>query len=101
MMKDLVENWRTCVEDLKTHDITCSHWMWNMGSDQSQHIPAGNFLWITSNFAARLPSMFERQRIKDSGISHVDSRYESEVYWGNGPRPEVKQYRPNGGDGVP
>lgn len=101
MMEDLVINWKQCVEALNNHDIACSHWMWNMGSDQSQHIPAGNFLWITSDFVASLPSIYKRERIKESGISNADSRYEAEVHWGNGPKPNVKQYRPNGGGGVP
>jgi hypothetical protein len=100
MMEDVVHNWRTCVEDLKTHDIACSHWMWNM-ADGTQHIPAGNFLWITSDFAAKLPSIYLRERIKTSGIAALESRFESEVFWGNGPRPNVKSYRPNGGGGVP
>lgn len=101
MMQDLVMNWRQCVSDLEAgHDIACSHWMWNM-ADGTQHIPAGNFLWTTSNFAAKLPSIFLRDRIKVSGISAAESRFEAEVYWGNGPRPNVKQYRPNGGGGVP
>ena len=30
----------------------------------------------------------------------VSSRFEAEVVWGNGPRPIVKSYRPNGGGGV-
>lgn len=100
MMADLVGNWRQCVADLASHDIACSHWMWNM-ADGTQHIPAGNFLWATSNFIATLPSIFLRDRIKVSGIASAESRYEAEVYWGNGPRPNVRQYRPNGGGGVP
>lgn len=100
MMYDLITNWRQCVADLETHDIVCSHWMWNL-ADGTQHIPAGDFLWITSNFAAKLPSIYLRDRIKQDGIAALSSRYESEVYWGNGPRPNVKSYRPNGGDGVP
>lgn len=100
MAQDLIVNWRQCVEDLETHDIVCSHWMWNM-ADGTQHIPAGNFIWITSNFAAKLPSIFLRERIKEDGIAALSSRYEAEVYWGNGPRPVVKSYRPNGGGGVP
>ena len=100
MMQDLVMNWRQCVKDLETHDIACSHWMWNL-ADGTQHIPAGNFLWVTSNFAAKLPSFYLRERIKDDGIAALSSRYEAEVYWGNGPRPNVKSYRPNGGGGVP
>jgi len=100
MMQDLVVNWRQCVADLETHDIVCSHWMWNL-ADGTQHIPAGNFLWVTSNFAAKLPSMYLRDRIKQDGISALSSRYEAEVAWGNGPKPVVKSYRPNGGGGVP
>jgi hypothetical protein len=100
MMQDLVVNWRQCVADLETHDIVCSHWMWNL-ADGTQHIPAGNFLWITSNFATKLPTMYLRDRIKQDGISALSSRYEAEVAWGNGPKPVVKSYRPNGGGGVP
>ena len=93
MMHDLVLNWRTCVADLETHDIACMVWLWNMGWDKSQHIPAGNFLWLTSDFAAKLPSLYDRARIKEDGIGALTSRYESEVAWGNGPRPTVKMYR--------
>lgn len=100
MMTDLVLNWRQCVTDLDTHDIACSHWLWNM-ADGTQHIPAGNFLWVTSDFVAQLPSMYLRDRIKSDGIGAVTSRFEAEVFWGNGPRPSVQQYRPNGGGGVP
>lgn len=100
MMKDLVTNWRQCVSDLENHDIVCSHWMWNM-ADGTQHIPAGNFLWVTSNFVAKLPSVYLRDRIKQDGIDALSSRYEAEVFWGNGARPKVKSYRPSGGGGVP
>lgn len=101
MSADLIANWRHCVSDLEAGwEIVCSHWMWNM-ADGTQHIPAGNFLWVNSSFVARLPSIFLRDRIKQDGIAAASSRYEAEVYWGNGPRPNVKSYRPNGGGGVP
>jgi hypothetical protein len=101
MMSDLVGNWRECVNALDAgHDIACSHWMWNM-ADGTQHIPAGGFLWVKASFVRKLPSMFLRDRIKQSGIASAESRYESEVFWGNGPRPNVFQFRPNGGGGVP
>lgn len=101
MMQDLVIGWRECVAALESGaDICCSHWMWNM-ADGTQHIPAGNFLWVTSNFVLRLPSIYLRDRIKQSGIDSEESRYEAEVYWGNGPRPVVVQQRPMGGGGVP
>lgn len=102
MTQYLVSGWRECVAQLEAGaDVVCCHWMWNMGSDQSQHIPAGNFLWTTSNFVASLPSMYERDRIKTSGIDNVESRYEAEVFWGNGRRPVVFQWLPSGGGGVP
>lgn len=101
MTQDLIINWQTAVAALEQgYDIACSHWMWNM-ADGTQHIPAGNFLWIQSAFARKLPSIFLRDRIKGSGIAALESRYEAEVYWGNGPRPNVMQFRPNGGGGVP
>jgi hypothetical protein len=93
MMHDLVVNWRQCVADLETHDIACMIWLWEQGWDKSQHIPAGNFLWTTSDFVAKLPSLYLRERIKQDGIGAATSRFEAEVFWGNGPRPHVKAYR--------
>ncbi len=94
MIQDLVVNWRQCVADLDAgHDVACMVWLWDMGWDKSQHIPAGNFLWLTSDFAAKLPSLYLRARIKEDGIDAVTSRFESEVAWGNGSRPKVKAYR--------
>ncbi len=102
MMHDLVTNWRQCVSELNVgYDICCSHWLWNQ-ADGSQHLPAGNFAWFTSDFIAQLPSMYARERIKVSGIGALESRYEAEVHWGNSHRrPNVSQIRPNGGGGVP
>lgn len=101
MMQDLVLGWKNCVAELDAgHDIVCSHWLWNM-ADGTQHIPAGNFLWLQSNFVAELPSFMIRDRLKVSGLDSVESRFEAEVKWGNGRRPNVFQFRPNGGAGVP
>lgn len=101
MQADLIGNWKTAVAWLSQGaDIVCSHWLWNM-ADGTQHIPAGNFLFTRSSFVASLPSMFLRDRIKVSGIKALESRYESEVFWGNGRRPKVMQFRPHGGGGVP
>jgi hypothetical protein len=101
MMSDLVWNWRYCVSELESgYDIVCSHWMWNM-ADGTQHIPAGNFLWITARFAANLPSLFLRSQVKTHGIAAAESRWEAEVKWGNGKIPNVREIRPHGGDGVP
>lgn len=101
MMEDLVMNWRYCVQMLEYGaDIVCSHWMWNM-ADGTQHIPAGNFLWIKATFASRLPSILLRDQIKKKGVGSLESRFEAEVKWGNGPTPAVFQMRPNGGGGIP
>lgn len=101
MMNDCVMNWRACVDALNNGvDVVCSRWLWNM-ADGSQHIPAGNILWARSSFVAQLPSMHLRERIKMSGIADVESRYEAEVFWGNGRRPTVYQFRPQGGGGIP
>ena len=101
MMGDLITNWRYCVTNLDYGaDIVCSHWMWNM-ADGTQHIPAGNFLWIKAQFAANLPSMFLRAQVKKYGISAPESRWEAEVKWGNGATPKVSQLRPSGGGGIP
>jgi hypothetical protein len=101
MMHDLVLNWRQCVYLFESgYDVVCSHWKWNQ-CDGSQNIAAGNFWWATSNFLAKLPSIMLRERIKISGIGALASRYEAEVWIGNGPRPNVKQFRPTGGGGIP
>ena len=101
MMADLVTRWQGCVGFLDAgYDIVCSHWRWN-AADGTQHIPAGNHIWVKSDFVAKLPSMHERARIKEDGIGALTSRYESEVFWGNGPRPNVKQFRENAGSGIP
>lgn len=101
MLSYMVGGWQRCLADIESGaDVVCCHWMWNM-ADGTQHIPAGNFLWLNSSFVGSLPSMHERDRIKQSGIAAADSRYEAEVFWGNGKRPIVVQHLPNGGGGVP
>jgi len=96
MMFDAVSNWTKCVSDLESgYDIACSLWLKHM-ADGTQNIPAGNFLWVKSDFVAKLPSIFLRDRIKQDGIGALSSRWEAEVYWGNGPEPRVKSYRQSG-----
>lgn len=102
MEQDLIANWQACVNAMDTGaEVVCSHFMRGM-ADGTQNIAAGNFWWATSNFLRTLPSIFARDRIKQSGIAAAESRYEAEVWIGNGPRlPRVKEFRPNGGGGVP
>lgn len=102
MDRQLVGGWRQCVKDLESgfESVGC-HFLVGM-CDGTQNIWAGNFWWATSDFLKTLPSIYLRDRIKESGIAAAESRYEAEVWIGNGPRiPKVKQYLPKGGGGVP
>lgn len=100
MLNDLVMNWRRCVSDLANYESVGCHFMKGL-CDGTQNIWAGNFWWARSDFLATLPTMYLRDRIKVSGISAAESRYESEVWIGNGRLPSVMEYRPGGGGGVP
>lgn len=97
MMRHLVLNWRRCVLDLEAGcEAAGCHWMVPPETPPGHHIFAGNFWWAKSSFLATLPSIMERSRIKMSGLVSLESRYESEVWLGNGKRlPNVKDYHPN------
>lgn len=93
MMHYCVNNWQFCVKDLETYEAVGCHWLSGQGWDHSQHYFAGTMFWVRSEFWATIPSIFTRQRIKDSGIASLESRYEAEVILGNGPRlPIIKNY---------
>lgn len=92
MMRGCVDRWEECVQALdQGYEAVGVHWWPNKGVHGDQHYYAGNFFWATSSFLRTLPSIYNRARIKESGIDSVASRYESEVWLGNGPRlPRVK-----------
>lgn len=94
MMRHCVWNWARCVKDLSVgFDSVGCHWLTGMGSDHSQNYWGGNFWWATSDFLRTIPSMYRRDRIRMSGIDSLESRFESEVWIGNGPRlPKVRDY---------
>lgn len=94
MMRHCISNWRTCVADLdKGYEAVGCHWMEPPATPPGQFIFAGTFFWARASFLLTLPSIMERERIKLSGIDSLDSRYEAEVWLGNGPRvPRVKDY---------
>lgn len=95
MMHHLVKNWSRCVKDLEAYDSVGCHWLVPPITPAGQHIWAGNFWWATGSYLATLPSIMERDRIKISGIGALESRYEAEVWIGNGPRlPRVRDYHP-------
>jgi hypothetical protein len=97
MMETCVWNWRQCVQDLLSHEACGCHWLTGQGWDKSQHYFAGTTYWARASFLRTLPSMMLRERIKTSGLESPESRYEAEVWIGNGPRlPVVKNYYDGG-----
>lgn len=101
-MGHLVMNWRKCVEALESVESSGCHFMKPPQTPPSQYIWAGNFFWSRASFLRTLPSIMLRDRIKVSGIDALDSRYESEVWIGNGPQPPtIKDFCPNWHPGKP
>ena len=97
LMRYCIEGWRQCVSDLASYEAVGCHWLTGQGSDHSQHYFAGTFFWARASFLRTLPSIFERERIKVSGLSSPESRYEIEVWIGNGPRrPYIRDYADHG-----
>jgi len=97
MMTNCVDRWQQCVADLGAYEAVGCHWLTGQGWDHSQHYFAGTFFWARASYLRTLPSIFLRERIKVSGIASPESRYEAEVWIGNGPRlPTVKDYHPGG-----
>lgn len=87
MARTCVLRWKECIKELEAeYEAVGAHWLTGMGHDHSQHYFAGTFFWATSNYLRTLPSIYERERIKTSGIDSLESRYEAEVWLGNGPR---------------
>lgn len=103
MEKTVIRNWRQCVSDLDHgYEAVGTHWMKPPATPPGQFIFAGSMWWCKASFLATLPSIMKRERIKQSGIDSIESRYEAEVILGNGPRPPVeKDYCPNWSPGRP
>ena len=95
-MRRLVRDWRRCVNDLAMgFDAASCHWLAPPDTPPTQYIFAGNMWFAKASFLRTLPSIMERARIKESGLDSIESRYESEIILGNGPRlPRVKDYCP-------
>jgi hypothetical protein len=96
MMRNMITNWRQCVRDLDSgYDAVGCHWMTGEKTPPGQSIFAGNFWWATSDYLRTIPSIMKRDRIVASGLGSLESRYESEVWVGNGAKfPKVKDYHP-------
>lgn len=92
-MRRLVRDWRRCVADLESVESVGVHWFQPPFTPPGQFIWAGNAWWCRASFLKTLPSILLRDRIKVSGIDSLESRYEAEVWIGNGPvPPRVKDY---------
>jgi len=102
MMRNLVDQWKRCFVDLNSgFEAVGCHWMTGL-LDGSQNIFGGNCWWAKASFLVTLPSILLRDRIKQSGIQALESRFEAEVWIGNGPRlPKVKDYHPGRHPGKP
>ena len=95
MMRSCIDNWRRCVNDLANVESVGCHWLTGQGPDRSQHYFAGTFFWGRASFLRTLPSIRNRDRIRLSGIASAESRYEAEVWIGNGKRlPTIVDYHP-------
>lgn len=84
MMKHLIWGWRKCVLDLNNVESVGCHWMHECKGTQNYW--GGNFWWARSSFLRTLPSILSRERIRISGVESLESRYEAEVWIGNGSR---------------
>lgn len=102
MTRHVIHNWRLCVAALNAgYDAAGCHWMTPPATPPGQFIFGGNFWWAKASFLRTLPSIYERARIKESGIKAFESRYESEVWIGNGPQPpRVKDFHPGWNPGL-
>lgn len=94
MMVWLVWNWNICVKDLDLgYECAGCHWLTGRGWDKSQNLFGGNFWWAKASYLLTLPPLRARERIRISGIGDIESRFEAEVWIGNGPRlPMVRNY---------
>lgn len=94
MTRHCILNWRQCAADLDAgFEAVGCHWMVPPATPLGQHIFAGTFFWAKASYLATLPSVMVRDRIKVSGLDALESRYEAEVWIGNGPRlPKVRDY---------
>jgi hypothetical protein len=98
MMRHLVYDWPICINSLSAgFESAGCHWKTGQVNG-TMSLWGGNFFWLTSDFLATLPPIENNARLPVmGGIDSVQSRYEAEVWIGNGPRlPRVVDYHPSG-----
>ncbi len=93
MQYHCITQWHECIDTLEAGNDACGcHWLTEQG-DGTQSLFGGNFFWAKASFLMTLPSIQERKRIHVSGIDALESRFESEVWIGNGKRlPRVRDF---------
>lgn len=96
MERHVIGDWRPCVAALAAgYDAAGAHYLMPPSTPDGQRIFAGNFFWARSRYLKTVTSLLERERIYESGIETLESRYEAEVYVGNGrPPPRVLDLHP-------
>lgn len=94
MTRYLILRWPVCTGDLESgYQAVGCHWMEPPQTPMGQRIFAGNFFWARASYLRTLPSILARDRIRTSGLDSPESRYEAEVWIGNGKtRPRIKDY---------
>lgn len=99
MMKHVIYDWRQCIADMPGYHAVGCHWIERGAEGGFQRFFGGAFWWARASFLRDIPSLLERDRIKQDGLDSFESRYENEVWIGNGPyAPVIKSYY-NGGIG--
>lgn len=96
MMTNLITNWKQCIDDLNSgYDAVGCHWFTPPITPPGHKIFGGNFWWATAPFLSTRNSIRNTARCKQSGIGETISRYEAEVWIGNGTTtPNIKDYHP-------
>lgn len=98
METHVIRNWRLCMAALdEGYDAAGAHYLQPPKTPVDQRIFAGNFFWARSRFLGMLPSLLDRERLYASGIDALESRFEAEVYIGNGQKPRVMDFHPGYG----
>lgn len=94
MTRHLIVNWRRCVADLTAgYEAVGCHFMRPPMTPIGQYIFAGNWWWAKASYLLTRPSIKESPRVKLSGLHHIDSRYEAEIFLMGLPRlPRIKDY---------
>lgn len=88
MERHVIGDWRSCVAALKQgYDAAGAHYLTPPSTPDGHRIFAGNFFWARSRYMATVTPLLDRERIRTSGVETLESRYEAEVYVGNGRKP--------------